>query len=222
MSLFLFRLLFPALALRLMERRLRHMVNGYGVLEKEYALMPGTVPSVEADAACVAGLSGRDGGVCCFMSAVVLGLNDALVEMTGALAGFTMVLHDNRLIALAGYTTGIAATLSMAASEFFSQKASSEGGGQPRMAAISTGITYFITVVLLLLPYMLLPEPIVALAVCMLIAALIIFGFTWVDSFLRRTKFWRSFFQMLGVSFGVAIAIFLISWLVRSWFGIEI
>lgn len=220
MSLFLFCLLFPALALRLMERRLRHMVNGYGVLEREYALMPGAVPAVEADAACVADLSGKDGGVCCFMSAVVLGLNDALVEMTGALAGFTMVLHDNRLIALAGFTTGIAATLSMAASEFFSQKTSS--GGQPRMAAISTGIAYFITVILLLLPYMLLPEPIVALAVCMLIAALIILGFTWVDSFLRRTKFWRSFFQMLGVSFGVSIAIFLISWLVRSWFGIEI
>ena len=50
------------------------------------------------------------------MGSVVLGLNDELVEFTGALAGFTLALSDHRLIALTGSITGIAAALSMASS----------------------------------------------------------------------------------------------------------
>lgn len=53
-----------------------------------------------------------------YMGSVVLGLNDALVEFTGALAGFTLALSDSKLIALTGSITGIAAALSMASSEY--------------------------------------------------------------------------------------------------------
>ncbi|MDD5174431.1 MAG: VIT1/CCC1 family protein, partial [Candidatus Omnitrophica bacterium] len=53
-----------------------------------------------------------------YISSVVLGLNDALVELTGALAGFTFALANARVVATAGAITGIAASLSMAASEF--------------------------------------------------------------------------------------------------------
>ena len=48
-----------------------------------------------------------------YMGSVVLGLNDALVEFTGALAGFTLALSDSRLTALTGSITGIAAALSI-------------------------------------------------------------------------------------------------------------
>ena len=213
------RFLFPALAWRIMERRLHRLRCSYRLLEKQEGLLPGAAKVVQADMAALAALS--DSGTGCLMSAVVLGLNDALVEMTGALAGFTMALQNNRLIMLAGFTTGIAATLSMAASEFFSQKAASDGG-QPRLAAAYTGIAYLVTVLLLLLPFMLLPSPLVALCACMFIACLIILAFTWVDSLLRRASFWKSFLQMLGISFGVALAIFLLSWAVRVWLGIDI
>lgn len=221
LALGLMRVLFWGLALRIMERRLRRQSRRYSVLEKEYAPMPpGAVASVDADAEKLAAYLG-DNDADTFMSAVVLGLNDALVEMTGALAGFTMVLQNNRLIMLAGFTTGIAATLSMAASEFFSQKAA-PGGGQPLRAAAYTGTAYVITVLLLLVPYALLAEPLEALGACMVIACLIILCFTWVDSLLRGTSFWRGFLQMAGISFGVALAIFVLSWLVRTWLGIEI
>ena len=220
LALCLLRILFSGLALRIMERRLRRQAARYSRLESEHGLMPGAETAVNADAERLAALLG-DTDADAFMSAVVLGLNDALVEMTGALAGFTMVLQNNRLIMLAGFTTGIAATLSMAASEFFSQKAAADEG-RPLLAATYTGVAYLITVLLLLLPYMLMPEPLVALAACMVIAGLIILIFTWVDSLLRGTKFWRGFLQMAGISFGVALAIFLLSWLVRAWLGIEI
>ena len=44
-----------------------------------------------------------------YVGSVVLGLNDALVELTGALAGLTLALRDVKLIALTGLITGIAA-----------------------------------------------------------------------------------------------------------------
>ena len=65
-----------------------------------------------------------------YISSMVLGLNDALVELTGALAGFTLALNDNRMVGMAGFITGVAATLSMAASEYLSKKA----GGVPAAA----------------------------------------------------------------------------------------
>jgi VIT1/CCC1 family predicted Fe2+/Mn2+ transporter len=57
-----------------------------------------------------------------YVGSMVLGLNDALVELTGALAGFTLAFRNTRLIAMAGFITGIAASLSMAASEYLSTK----------------------------------------------------------------------------------------------------
>ncbi|HQH53927.1 MAG TPA: VIT1/CCC1 family protein, partial [Candidatus Hydrogenedentes bacterium] len=51
-----------------------------------------------------------------YIGSIVLGLSDALVELTGALAGLTLALANSRLIALIGLITGIAAAMSMAAS----------------------------------------------------------------------------------------------------------
>ena len=65
-----------------------------------------------------------------YIGSMVLGLNDALVELTGALAGLTLALQNTRLIAMTGFITGIAASFSMAASEYLSTK-SEEGPRDP-------------------------------------------------------------------------------------------
>ena len=57
-----------------------------------------------------------------YLGSIVLGLIDALVELTGALADLTFAFQDSRLIALTGLITGIAASFSMGASEYLSQK----------------------------------------------------------------------------------------------------
>ncbi|MBD3225620.1 MAG: rubrerythrin family protein, partial [Caldithrix sp.] len=57
-----------------------------------------------------------------YAGAIVLGLNDALVELTGALAGLTFALQNNKLVAITGLITGFAASLSMAASGYLSSK----------------------------------------------------------------------------------------------------
>ena len=50
-----------------------------------------------------------------YISSMVLGLNDALVELTGTLAGLTFALAKSNVVGLAGLITGIAASLSMSA-----------------------------------------------------------------------------------------------------------
>ena len=62
-----------------------------------------------------------------YAGSVVLGLNDALVELTGALAGLTFAFRDSHTIALAGLITGISAAFSMAASDYLSTKADDDG-----------------------------------------------------------------------------------------------
>lgn len=158
-------------------------------------------------------------GILKYIGEIVLGMNDALVEMTGALAGFTMALPNNRLIALAGLTTGVAATLSMAASEFLSQEAA---GKRPWRAAFATGIAYLITVGLLLLPFFVCQSPFYALALCLFLAAVIILGFTWIVSCFSHTCFRRDFLRMLSISFSVAAISFMISWLARSWWNLDV
>lgn len=156
----------------------------------------------------------------CYISAIVLGLSDALVELTGALAGFTIALRDNRLIALAGLTTGVAASLSMAASEFLSREAD-PNSRHPYTAAIYTGIAYLITVTLLLLPYFLLDSPFMALGCCLVTAGCIITAFTYLVSQIRQKPFLPYCLQMLTISFSVSAIAFGISWAAKALWGIK-
>lgn len=156
----------------------------------------------------------------CYISAIVLGMNDALVELTGALAGFTMALGNNRLIALAGLTTGVAATLSMAAAEFLSQEAAKNS--RSKKAALVTGLTYLTTTAILLLPFFIIKEPLPALALCLFFAASVIFCFTYATSRVTHTPFLTAFLRMLLISFSVAAIAFAISWGAKAWWGIDV
>src|SRR3989344_1100351 len=81
-----------------------------------------------------------------YAGAIVLGLNDALVELTGALAGLTLALQNTKLVAVTGLITGFAAYLSMAASGYlsFREDSHSKDGINPLNAAFYTGIAYII------------------------------------------------------------------------------
>ncbi|RME60905.1 rubrerythrin family protein, partial [Candidatus Parcubacteria bacterium] len=126
-----------------------------------------------------------------YVSSVVLGLNDALVELTGALAGLTLALQNTRLIAVVGLITGIAASLSMGASEYLSTK--EEDGARALQAGLVTGTTYLVTVALLISPYFVLASPFAALAATLAMAVVIIFFFTFYTAVARAVSFRRKF-----------------------------
>jgi VIT1/CCC1 family predicted Fe2+/Mn2+ transporter len=156
-----------------------------------------------------------------YAGSVVLGLNDALVELTGALAGLTLAFRNVNIIALSGLVTGIAASLSMGASEYLSTS-SEESEKHPIKAAVYTGIAYIITVALLILPYLLLDNAYLALAITLTTSVIIIAIFNFYISVAKSEPFGKRFFEMAGLSLGVAAFSFLIGFLIRQWLGVEI
>lgn len=156
-----------------------------------------------------------------YAGSIVLGLNDALVELTGALAGLTLALQDVKLIALSGLITGIAASMSMAASEYLSTR-SEETTKQPVRAAIYTGIAYIITVALLVLPYLLFDNYILDLIITLTIAVLIIAVFNYYISVAKGESFRARFLEMAGLSLSVALFSFVIGYFIRQWLGVEV
>lgn len=157
-----------------------------------------------------------------YIGSMVLGMNDALVELTGSLAGFTFALQNTKLVALSGLIIGISATLSMASSEFLSAK--SEGRNDALKSCTYTGIAYLITVVLLILPYILLPATQYLYALlCMIATVIIIIAlFTYYISVAKDEKFTPKFLEMSIISIGVAIISFVVGILAKKFLGIEV
>ncbi len=159
-----------------------------------------------------------------YVGSIVLGLNDALVELTGALAGFTLVFQNTAIIALAGLITGIAASLSMGASEYLSTKSEDDGGGNksPVKASVYTSVAYVFTVLFLMVPFFIFSSAYTALAATLACAVVVIFAFTFYVSVAKDLPFRRRFAEMVGVSMGVAGVTFVIGFLIKAFLGIEV
>ena len=156
-----------------------------------------------------------------YAGSIVLGLNDALVELTGALAGLTLALQNTELIALSGLITGIAAALSMGASEYLSTR-SEETEKHPLKASLYTGVAYIVTVMILVLPYLVLDNYYLCLAVALAAAVLIIAIFNYYISVAKDEPFRERFFEMAALSLGVAALSFVLGYFIRSALGVEI
>ena len=157
-----------------------------------------------------------------YVGSMVLGLNDALVELTGSLAGFTFAMQNTRLIALSGLIIGISATFSMASSEFLAAR--SEGRSDALKSCAYTGAAYLITVVLLILPYLLLSSAqyLLALALMLLTVILIIAGFTYYTSVAQEQPFKSRFLEMAGISVSVAVVSFVVGVLAKQLLGVDL
>ncbi len=164
-----------------------------------------------------------------YLSSIILGLSDALVELTGVLAGLTFAFQELKIVALAGLVTGISASFSMAASEFLATK-EEDSSRSPFKAALFTGSAYIITVLLLVIPYLLLGDDsenifgmaphIQALAITFIIGILIIALFNFYVSIAQDKSFNRKFIEMIFILLIVTIISFLIGLILRESFGL--
>lgn len=157
-----------------------------------------------------------------YIGALVLGLNDALVELTGALAGLIFATANTRLVALSGIITGVSATLSMAASNFLAERA--DGNPNALKSSVFTGVAYLITVALMVLPYLLFPPQmyIAAFITMLAVVMVIILVFNYYISVVKSTSFLRNFGEMALISLGVMVISFLIGTLAQNVLGLEI
>lgn len=156
-----------------------------------------------------------------FIGSIVLGLNDALVEFTGTIAGLSFALGGVRLVALAGIIAGIAASLSMASSEYLSKKQESSNK-EALTSSMYTGGAYIITIILMLIPYFLFNNVYICLSLMLLIVVSIIFIFNFYISVAKGERFLHRFLEMISISLGVATISFVIGFVVKRVFGIDL
>lgn len=156
-----------------------------------------------------------------YIGAMVLGLNDALVELTGAIAGVTFALANTRLVALTGIITGVSATFSMAASNYLAERA--DNNPKALKSSIYTGMAYLITVALLVLPYLLFPISMYVAAFTVMIATviLIIMFFNYYISIAKEEPFLKNFATMAVISLSVAVISYVIGILAKELLGID-
>ena len=157
-----------------------------------------------------------------YVGSMVLGLNDALVELTGSLAGFAFALQNTRLIALSGLIVGISATFSMASSEFLAAR--SEGRSDALKSCSYTGIAYLLTVIALIAPYLIFPATqFIPALICMLgVVIAIIAGFTYYTSVAQDQPFKSRFTEMALISVSVAVLSFVVGVLAKKFLGVDL
>jgi vacuolar iron transporter family protein len=144
---------------------------------------------------------------------IVLGMSDAIVEIGSSLIGLTFALASTRLVAATGIIIGLAASLSMAVSEYFAAR--EYGVKKPITGAVYTGVTYLLVVILLIAPYLLFTSTRAALSTLGAIVIVIIAAYTYYISKRKQESFTKRFIQMLAISFIVGIISFISGILVK-------
>ncbi|MDL2211810.1 VIT1/CCC1 transporter family protein [Erysipelotrichaceae bacterium OttesenSCG-928-M19] len=157
-----------------------------------------------------------------YIGSIVLGLNDALVELTGTIAGLTLAFANTSMIALSGIITGISATLSMAASNYLAERANNNP--KALKSSLYTGVAYLITVALLVIPYLALPNQMYfqALAIMITVVILVIFFFNYYVSITKNLPFKKQFLEMAIISLSVAALSFVIGICAKMFLGIDV
>ena len=214
------RILGFTFAVKLMERGESHAQTEYALLAQEVAESTAIRQQEEEHEQAL--LAMLDEERLQYVGSMVLGLNDALVELTGSLAGFAFALQNNRLIALSGLIVGISATFSMASSEFLAAR--SEGRSDALKSCTYTGVAYLLTVIALIAPYLLLPSEMYMVAlICMLaVVILIIAGFTYYTSVAQDQPFKSRFLEMAVISISVAVLSFIVGVLAKQFLGVDL
>jgi VIT1/CCC1 family predicted Fe2+/Mn2+ transporter len=154
--------------------------------------------------------------------AIVLWLNDALVELTGTLAWLSFAFSDSKVIGVIWIIMWVAASLSMASSGYLAAREEENEWINPLKAAIYTWITYMLTVIILVIPYFFIDNPIYSLLIMIFLALIIIALYNFYISIAKNEKFKKRFFEMVTISIWVSIISFVIWYITKKFFGIDI
>jgi len=153
-----------------------------------------------------------------YISFIVLGLADALVEIAGIHAGSLGIYNSTELAGLAGIIAGAAASIAMASAAYAQAKAGFKGSAT--LSAVYTGISYFFTAVILATPYFLTKVMTFALSTSLIFAVILIAFISAYGSVISGSQFKKDFVEITGIMFGATVALFLLGLLIRSLVGI--
>jgi vacuolar iron transporter family protein len=226
--LFASRLLGLAFTIRWLERGEQRAIARYSKLLEERALPPEHEEKLRA---IISDEQGHEHELeqrvaderMLYLGAAVLGLNDALVELTGGLTGLSSSISDPRLIGFSALVVGLAAAMSMAASNFLSVDIGEEATElQPRKAAAYTGTAYVLVVLVLVAPFFLSDNRRLALGSSWAGAVLVIAAFSYYSAVVQHVSFRRRFLLMCALGLGVAVISFGLGTLIGTVLGIDV
>jgi vacuolar iron transporter family protein len=156
-----------------------------------------------------------------YISFVVLGLADALVEISGIHAGWLGLFEKTEIAGIAGIIAGGAASLAMASAAFAQAKQGFKGSA--RLSAGYTGVSYFITAVLLATPYFLTSNMVLALGSSLAVAVIILAVTTWYSTVVSEKAFFRDFVEILLILFATTLVVFTLGYAVSAAFpGVKV
>lgn len=155
-----------------------------------------------------------------YISFVVLGLADALVEIAGIHAGSLGIYNSTELTGLAGIVAGAAASISMASAAYAQAKQGFEGSSA--VAAAYTGFSYFFSAVVLATPYFLTSTMLVAIFSSLILGIIIIATVSWYNSILLSSNFKKDFFELAGIMIAATIVLLAFGFVIRTLLHITI
>ena len=150
-----------------------------------------------------------------YISFIVLGLADSLVEISGIHAGSLGFYDLTEVAGLAGVIAGAAASLAMA-SAAYAQAKQGNFEGSARLSAFYTGVSYFLTAIALATPYFLTRNMILALSSSLSLAVVILAVTTWYSVVIQQKTFFRDFVEILLILFGATVALYLFGYVVHG------
>jgi len=217
---FLVKLLGTSFALKSLEKRESSAEDFYKELFEEYPESRNIYQQeVEHEFELIDMLKDRK---LLYAGAIVLGMNDALVELTGTLSGIALAFDKSLVVGFTGLIMGIAASLSMAGSAYFEAKENSSNEIKPLTYSLYTGISYILTTAILVMPFFLFDTMFYALLMMFIFAFITIILYNFYISVAKDLSFTKRVLQMSFITFGVAIISFGIGYIVKAYFGIEI
>jgi VIT1/CCC1 family predicted Fe2+/Mn2+ transporter len=155
-----------------------------------------------------------------YISFIVLGLADALVEIAGIHAGSLGIYNSTELAGLAGIIAGAAASLAMASAAYAQAKTGFKGSAG--LSAVYTGISYFLTAVVLATPYFLTKAMLTAL-LSSLVAAIGLTAFiSFYGSVIAGTGFRKDFAEITSIMLSATVALYLLGTVIRFLTGMTI
>jgi VIT1/CCC1 family predicted Fe2+/Mn2+ transporter len=158
---------------------------------------------------------------------IILGMNDGLVEILGAVAGFAVALRQPLLVLVAGMIVAIAGTLSMAGGSYLSieyEKSvyKTKTTDSAKASAFYTGLAYIIGSAFPLVPFVLGFSGYYAILLSIIITAIVLTFVSILISIVSDTSIKRRILRTLIISLGIVMVTMALGFYARNVLHINI
>ena len=154
-----------------------------------------------------------------YIGFIALGLADAIVEITGVHAGFLGVTSSTLFAGISGLIVGFSAAISMGSAAYLQAK--QDPHRSPWVSAVTTGISYILSVIMLAIPYFLTKNMGSAFLFSIFVGMFLIALLTFYSAVVFDRRFLRDFLETVGLMLATAAATFLLGTFLGKAFGIR-